>query len=171
MYAFYESLKLDMSQQFDHLPVRIRKQNSIEDRASQNLNSMQASNGTDESISFGLTASHLPKNTGNVEDVTQVSQNCHGESFTGCVTNSAEYFAKIFSEEAVVFSKHSANNAFNLHKDFDDTFALSFLDTTKTHSRHDKKPYKNDDDDECEVVEYCVKTIINIQEKEETHRI
>ena len=119
---------------------------------------MQASNGTDESISFGLNASHLPKNTGNVEDVTQVSQNCHGESFTGCVTNSAEYFPKIFSEEAVVFSKHAANNAFNLHKDFDDTFALSFLDTTKTHSRHDKKPYKNDDDDdECEVVQTVLK--------------
>ena len=158
MYAFYESLKLDMSQQFDLLPVRIRKQNSIEDRASQNINSMQASNGTDESISFGLTASHLPKNTGNVEDATQVSQKCHGESFTGCVLNSAEYFAKIFfSEEAVLFSKHSANNAFNLHKDFDDTFALSFLDTTETHSRHDKKPYKNDDVDECEVVETVLK--------------
>ena len=80
----------------------------------------------------------------------------HSQGLSQIVLN---ILLRFFSEEAVVFSKHSANNAFNLHKDFDDTFALSLLDTTKTHSRHDKKPYKNDDDDddECEVEETVLK--------------
>ena len=29
------------------------------------------------------------------------------------------------------------NNAFNLHKDFDDTFAMSFTEASKTHFRTD----------------------------------
>ena len=66
-------------------------------------------------------------------------------------------FAEVFSLEAALFRKHSANNAFDLHKDFDDTFAMAFIDAPETHSRIDDISCENEDvglsDDESEVVD------------------
>ena len=39
------------------------------------------------------------------------------------------------STEACLFRKHSMNNVFNFHKDFYDTFAMSFIEASKTHFR------------------------------------
>ena len=49
--------------------------------------------------------------------------------------------------EAALFNKHSANNVFNFHKDFDDIFEMAFIDTSKTHSRGEDKPCENADVD------------------------
>ena len=59
--------------------------------------------------------------------------------------------------EAALFCKHSANNAFNYYKDFDDTFEMAFIDTSKTYSRAEDKPCETADveltDAESEVVD------------------
>ena len=59
--------------------------------------------------------------------------------------------------EAALFCKHSANNAFNYHKNFDGTFEMAFINTSKTHSRAEDKPCENEDvelaDAESEVVD------------------
>ena len=59
--------------------------------------------------------------------------------------------------EAALFCKHSANNAFNDYKDFNDTFEMAFIDTSKTHSRAEDKPNETADvalaDAESEVVD------------------
>ena len=43
MYAFYNSMRIEMRLQFDHLPVSIRKYNQKQDCADQNLNTNEAS--------------------------------------------------------------------------------------------------------------------------------
>ena len=64
--------------------------------------------------------------TENTTEITQLAGKCHVKSFDEIITKDAKYFAKVFSTEAYLFRKHSMNNDFNLHKDFDDTFAMSF---------------------------------------------
>ena len=46
--------------------------------------------------------------------------------------------------EAALLSKHSANNAFNIHQDFDDTFAKAFIGTAKTSSKNDDITFENE---------------------------
>ena len=174
MYAFYDSMRIDMSLQFDLLPVRIRKHTSKQDFAGQNLYSMENPEGTAESISVECIAETIPKVTENSTNITQFPDKSHAES-AECVTKDAEYFAKVFSMEAALFYKHSANNAFNFHKDFDDIFEMAFIDTSKTHSRGEDKPCENADvdlaDAESEVLDKNVLKQLPTVKKEEPHRI
>ena len=59
--------------------------------------------------------------------------------------------------EAALFCKHSATNAFHFHKDFDDTFEMAFIDSSKTNSSAEDKQCENADvdlaDAESEVVD------------------
>ena len=72
--------------------------------------------------------------------------------------------------EAALFCKHSANNAFHFHKDFDDTFEMAFIDSSKTHSSAEDKPCENADvdlaDAESEVVDRNVLKQFPIVKKE-----
>ena len=72
--------------------------------------------------------------------------------------------------EAALFCKHSANNAFHFHKDFDDTFEIAFIDSSKTHSSAEDKPCENADvdlaDAESEVVDRNVLKQFPIVKKE-----
>ena len=124
MYAFYDSMRIDMGLQFDLLPVRIRKYNPKKDCADQNK--VEAVDGIAEIVTVECVDETLSKVTENTTEITQLAGKCHVKSFDEIVTKDAEYFAKVFSTEASLFRKHSMNNAFNLHKDFDDTFAMSF---------------------------------------------
>ena len=63
MYAFYDSMKIDMSLQFDLLPVRIRKHTSKQECAGQNLNTMETPEDTAESISVECITGSVPKVT------------------------------------------------------------------------------------------------------------
>ena len=157
MYAFYDSLGIDMSLQFDLLPVRIRKHTSKQDFAGQNLETMETPEGTAESISVECIARSVPKVTEKSIYTTHFPNKSHAESFADCASKDAEYFAKVFSMEAALFCKHSANNAFHFHKDFDDTFEMAFIDSSKTHSSAEDKPCENADvdlaDAESEVVD------------------
>ena len=63
MYAFNGSMRIDMSLQFDLLPVRIRKLTSKQECAGQNLNTMETPEGTAESISVECIAGSVPKVT------------------------------------------------------------------------------------------------------------
>ena len=77
--------------------------------------------------------------------------------------------------EAALFCKHSANNAFNYYKDFDDTFEMAFIDTSQTHSRANDKPCETADvefaDAESEVVDRNVLKQFTTGKKKESHRI
>ena len=88
----------------------------------------------------------------NATEITQLPDKCHVKSFAEIVTKDAEYFAEVFSTEACLFRKHSINNAFNLHKDFDDTFAMSFIEASKTHFRTDNNENVSHVDAESESV-------------------
>ena len=147
MYAFYDSMGIDMSLQFDLLPVRIRKHTSKQDFAGQNLETMETPEGTAESISVECIAGSVPKVTEKSIYTTHFPNKSHAESFADCASKDAEYFAKVFSMEAALFCKHSANNAFHFHKDFDDTFEMAFIDSSKTHSSAEDKPCGNADVD------------------------
>ena len=157
MYAFYDSMRIDMSLQFDLLPVRIRKHTSEQECAEQNLNTMETPEGATESISVECIAGSVPKVTEKSTYITKFLDRSHAESFAESPTKKAEYFAEVFSMEAALFCKHSANNAFNYYKDFDDTFEMAFIDTSKTHSRAEDKPCETADvelaDAESEVVD------------------
>ena len=157
MYAFYDSMRIDMSLQFDLLPVRIRKHTSKQDCAGQNLGTMETPEGAAESIPVECIAGFVPKVTEKSIYITHFQDKSHAESFADCDTKDAEYFAKVFSMEAALFCKHSANKAFKFHKDFDDTFEMAFIDTSKTLSRAEDKPCENADvdlaDAESEVVD------------------
>ena len=157
MYAFYDSMRIDMSLQFDLLPVRIRKHTSEQECAGQNLNTMETPEGATESISVECIAGSVPKVTEKSTYITTFLDRTHAESFAEGPTKKAEYFAEVFSMEAALFCKHSANNAFNYYKDFDDTFEMAFIDTSKTHSRTNDKPCETADveraDAESEVVD------------------
>ena len=133
MYAFYDSMRIDMGLQFDLLPVTIRKYNPKKDSAEQNK--VESVDGIEEMVTVECAAETLSKVTENATEITQLPGRCHVKSFAEIVTKDAEYFAKVFSTEASLFHKHSMNNAFNLHKDFDDTFAMSFIEASKTHFR------------------------------------
>ena len=146
MYVFYDSMRIDMSLQFDLLHVRIRKHTSKQDFAGQNLYTMENPEGTAESISVECIAETIPKVNENSANITQFPDKSHAEA-AECATKDAEYFAKAFSMEAALFYKHSANNVFNVHKDVDDIFEMAFIDTSKTHSRGEDKPCENADVD------------------------
>ena len=92
-----------------------------------------------------------------VTDITHFPNKSHAESFADCATKDAEYFAKVFSMEAALFCKHSASNAFHFHKDFDETFEIPFIDSSKPHSSTADKLCENADvdlaDAESEVVD------------------
>ena len=157
MYAFYDSMRIDMSLQFDLLPVRIRKHTSEQECAGQNLNTMETPEGATESISVECIAGSVPKVTEKSTYITTFLDRSHAESFAEGPSKKAEYFAEVFSMEAALFCKHSANNAFNYYKDFDDTFEMAFIDTSQTHSRANDKPCETADvelaDAESEVVD------------------
>ena len=156
MYAFYDSMRIDMSLQFDLFPVSIRKYNEKQDCADQNLNINEASDDIAESVTVLSIVETLPKVSGNAEDKLQFPDKCHAESFAECFTKEAEYFAELFSLEAALFCKHFANKAFDLHKDFYDTFAVAFIDASKTLSKTDDISCENENvglsDAESEVV-------------------
>ena len=157
MYAFYDSMRIDMSLQFDLLPVRIRKHTSEQDCAGQNLNTMETPEGATESISVECIAESVPKVTEKSTYITKFLDRCHAESFAEGPTKSCLFCRGFFSMEAALFCKHSANNAFNYYKDFDDTFEMAFIDTSKTQSRAEDKPCEPVDvelaDAESEVVD------------------
>ena len=77
--------------------------------------------------------------------------------------------------EAALFCKHSANNAINYYKAFDDTFEMAFIDTSKTHSRAEDKPCENANEEladaESEVVDRNVLKQFPTVKKKESHRI
>ena len=150
MYAFYDSMRIDMGLQFDLLPVRIRKYNPKNDCV--DLNKVEAVDGIAEMVTVECVAETLSKVTENATEITQLPDKCHVKSFAEIVTKDAEYFAKVFSTEACLFRKHSMNNAFNLHKDFDDTFAMSFIEAIKTHFRTDNNENVSHVDAESESV-------------------
>ena len=170
MYAFYDSMRIDMSLQFNLLPVGIRKYNQTQDCVDQNLDTNEASDGIAESVTVESIAETLPKVSGNAEDKLQFPGKCHAESFAECFTKEAECFAEDFSLKAALFCKHFANNAFDLHKGFDDTFAIAFIDAPKTHSRTDDISCENEDvglsDAESEVVDSNI-----LKKRKKTHRI
>ena len=150
MYAFYDSMRIDMGLQFDLLPVRIRKYNPKKDCADQNK--VEAVDSIAETVTVECVAETLSKVTENATEITQLAGKCHVKSFDEIVTKDAEYFAKVFSTEASLFRKHSMNNAFNTHKDFDDTFAMSFTEASKTHFRNDNNENVSHADAESESV-------------------
>ena len=150
MYAFYDSMRIDMGLQFDLLPVRIRKYNPKKDCVDQNK--VEAVDGIAEMVTVECVAETLSKVTENATEITQLPDKCQVKSFAEIVTKDAEYFAKVFSTEACLFRKHSMNNAFNLHKDFDDTFAMSFIEASKTHFRTDNNENVSHVDAESESV-------------------
>ena len=135
MYAFYDSMRIDMGLQFDLLPVRIRKYNPKKDCVDQN--SVEAVDGIAELVTVECVAEYLSKVTESATEIKQLPDKCHVKSFAEILTKDAEYLAKVVSTEACLFRKHSMNNAFNLHKDFDNTFAMSFIEASKTHFRTD----------------------------------
>ena len=175
MYAFYDSMRIDMSLQFDLLPARIRKHTSKQECAGQNLNTMETHEGAAESIVVECIAGSVPKVTEKSTYITKFPDKSHAASFAEGPTKNAEYFAEVFSMEAALFCKHSANNAFNYYKDFDDTFEMPFIDTSKTHSRAEDKPCENADkvlsDAESEVVDRNVLKKLPTVKKKESHRI
>ena len=120
-------MKIDMNLQFDLLPVNVRNFDAVAQRV------------TDESIPENMTIA-----TENAKDTLQLQGKCHTESFAEFITKEAEYFAEVFSLEAALFSKHSANNVFNIHQDFDDTFAKAFIGTAKTSSKTDDISFENE---------------------------
>ena len=76
LYAFYDSMKIDMNLQFDLMPVNVRNFDAV------------AQWVTDESIPENMT---IP--TENAKDTLQLQGKCHTESFAECITKEAEYFA------------------------------------------------------------------------------
>ena len=150
MYAFYDSMRIDMGLQFDLLPVRIRNYNPKKDCADQNK--VEAVHSKAEMVTVVCVAETMSRVTENATEITQLAGKCHVKSFAEIVTKDAEYFAKVFSTEASLFRKHSMNNAFNLHKDFDDTFAMSFIEASKTHFRTDNNENVSHADAESESV-------------------
>ena len=79
LYAFYDSMKIDMNLQFDLLPVNVRNFDAVAQRV------------TDESIPENMTIV-----TENAKDTLQLQGKCHTESFAECITKEAEYFAEVF---------------------------------------------------------------------------
>ena len=171
MYAFYDSMKIDMSLQFDLLAVSITKYNPKQDGVDKNLKNVEAFDGKAASITVEKTAETLSKAIENAEDVLELPSKCHTDYFTEgtCITDKAEYFAKVFSLEAALFGKYSAKTASTLHKDFDDTFLMTFNDTSKTYSRTDNTPYEKEDvrlaDSESEVVKNMFKQCSTIKKR------
>ena len=171
MYAFYDSMKIDMSLQFDLLAVSITKYNPKQDGADKNLKKVEAFDGKAASITVEKTAETLSKVIENAEDVLEFPSKCHTDYFTEgtCITDKAEYFAKVFSLEAALFGKYSAKTASTIHKDFDDTFLMTFNDTSKTYSRTDNTPYEKEDvslaDSESESVKNMFKQCSTIKKR------
>ena len=79
LYAFYDSMKIDMNLQFDLLPVSIRNFDAVAQRI------------TDESIPENMAIA-----TENTKGTLQLQGKCHTESFAECITKKAEYFAEFF---------------------------------------------------------------------------
>ena len=171
MYAFYDSMKIDMSLQFDLLAVSITKYNPKQDGADKNLKKVEAFDGKAASITVEKTAETLFKVIENAEDVLEFPSKCHTDYFTEgtCITDKAEYFAKVFSLEAALFGKYSAKTASTIHKDFDDTFLMTFNDTSKTYFRTDNTPYEKEDvslaDSESESVKNMFKQCSTIKKR------
>ena len=103
---------------------------------------METPEGTTESTYVECIAGTMSEVTENATNITQFPDKSYAESFAECATKDAEYFTE-FSMETALFCKYSANNSFNFHKDFDDTFEMAFIDSSKTHSRAEDKPCEN----------------------------
>ena len=88
MYAFYDSMRMDMSLQFDLLPVRIRKHTSEQEFAGQNLNTMETPEGATESISVEWIAESVPKVSEKSTYITKFLDSSHAESFAEGPTKS-----------------------------------------------------------------------------------
>ena len=75
MYAFYDSMRIDMGLQFDLLPVRIRKYNPKKDCADQNK--VEAVDSIAETVTVECVAETLSKVTENATEITQLAGKCH----------------------------------------------------------------------------------------------
>ena len=123
MYAFYDSMRIDMSLQFDFLPVTVRKYDQKQDNKGQKpeTNRLKFSESIAERTTDSI-ADTLPKLSKSTEDKLQLPSTCFAESFAELFAKEAKYFAECFAIEADCFAKRSANDSLNLHKDFDDAF-------------------------------------------------
>ena len=96
MYAFYDSMKLDMNLQFDLLPVNIRIYDPKPGCQVQNLNTVESS----DAVAQRVTDERIPENmaiaTENATGTLQLQGKCHTEYFAECITKEAEYFAEVF---------------------------------------------------------------------------
>ena len=96
MYAFYDSMRIDMSPQFDLLPVRIRKHTSKQECAGQNLNTMETPESAAESISVECIAGSVPKVTEKSTYITKFLDRSHAESFAEGPTKKLSILPRFF---------------------------------------------------------------------------
>ena len=123
MYAFYDSMRIDMSLQFDFLLVTVRKYDQKQDNKGQKpeTNRLKFSESIAERTTDSI-ADTLPKISKSAEDKLQSPSTCFAESFAELFAKEAKCFAECFAIEADCFAKRSANDSLNFHKDFDDAF-------------------------------------------------
>ena len=104
MYAFYDSMRIDMSLQFDLLPVRIRKHTSEQEFAGQNLNTMETPEGATESISVECIAESVPKVTKKSTYITKFLDRSHAESFAEGPTKKLNILPRFFLWKLLCFA-------------------------------------------------------------------
>ena len=96
MYAFYDIMRIDMSLLFYLLPVRIRKHNSEQEFAGQNLNTMETPEGATESFSVECIAESVPKVTEKSTYITKFLDRSHAESFAEGPTKKLNILLRFF---------------------------------------------------------------------------
>ena len=120
MYAFYDSMGINMSLQFDLLPVSIRKNNQKQDYADQNFDTNEASDGIAESVLLKVLLKLCPKSL----EMLKISYSSQAGVMLNLLLSVSQKKLNIllsfFSLEVALFYKHFANNAFDLHMDFDE---------------------------------------------------
>ena len=104
MYAFYDSMRIDMSLQFDFLPVRIRKHTSEQECAGQDLNTMETPEGATESISVECIAESVPKVTEKSTYITKFLDRSHAESFAEGPTKKLNILPRFFLWKLLCFA-------------------------------------------------------------------
>ena len=102
MYAFYDSMKIDMGLQFDLLPVRIRKYNPKKDCVDQNKN--EAVDDIAEIVTVECVAETLSKVTENATEITQLPDKCHIKSFADIITKMLNILLRFFLLKPVCFA-------------------------------------------------------------------
>ena len=85
MYAFYDSMRIDMSLQFDFLSVTVRKYDQKQDNKGQKLETNRLK--FSESI-----AGTLPKMFESTEDKLQLPSTCFAEPFAELLAKEAQCF-------------------------------------------------------------------------------